>query len=146
LADFLATQRGRWVVLLSVVVLFFVATFVPRIVASVRLAQLPRPATRTDFILAGPGETVDVVFEATTTSSADVLAGSLLEVQSSGSYQRTNQMVRVKYASDTPVVLGSVSDLRPGAVLQVHGRLSDSGGNQIVADRIVLLNGYVSIN
>jgi hypothetical protein len=145
LADFLATQRGRWVVLVSVVALFFVAAIVARVAARVSLTQLPRPTTRTDFLLAGPDETVDVAVEASTTPSADVLAGNLLEEQSFGSYQRTNQVVRVRYASTVPVVLGSVADLRPGTILQVHGRVGGTDGNLIVADKIVILTGNVSV-
>jgi hypothetical protein len=144
-ADFLATQRGRWVVLLSVVALFFVAALVARVAARVSLTQLPRPTTRTDFLMAGPDQTVDVAVEASTSPSADVLAGNLLEEQSFGSYQRTNQVIRVRYVTNTPVVLGSVADLRPGAVFQVHGHVGGTGGNLIVADKIVILTGNVSV-
>jgi hypothetical protein len=145
MSDLIATRRGYLLLFGVVLALVAGALLLPRLIAAERQRQSERPASRADFREAGPGAVVEVAFEIDAPSTSNVLAGPLLEEQSIGTFERTSQPVRVQVTANTPIILGTPADLHPGAIVQVRGTLNGDGTHLIVAQRIVVLTGYVTV-
>ena len=70
--------------------------------------------------------------------------GVVLEKEGENAYRRTNQTMRVSFAKDASVVMGSMNNVSKDAVVHVTGTV---GENQLLQlSRIVILTGYVSVH
>ena len=101
------------------------------------------PQTAQQFALASPGTNMNVALEVTTMPSSILLEGTLLEKNDDGSYSLTSQKARVQWNPSQSVIMGSSSDVKVGAIIQVRGTL---GNNDVLtADQVVILTGFVQI-
>ena len=90
------------------------------------------------------GTLLSIAVEVTATPAPDLLDARLLERQGS-LFMRTLEMVQIRLQPSTQLSMGDKSELLPGAVLQVDAVTRDPGANQLVANRVVILTGYVQV-
>ena len=99
--------------------------------------------SKTQFDGIAVGGQVEVVFEITSMPSDKLLVGNFLEPASDGAYRRTPDTLNITLATDTSIVMGQTSDVKPSAVIQIRGQRSDT--HSLTAQRIVILTGYVTV-
>jgi hypothetical protein len=144
--SWLATRRGR--IFLGVCVLALAAAIAVSLATTGSKKQAaegarmgPAPARSADA-LARPGERVNVAVELDATTGG-VLRGRFLQPAGENAFRRTDRPVEVRWAPGQGVLMGSSGDIRPGAVLQVAGRVGASG--RVEARQLVVLTGYVEV-
>ena len=71
------------------------------------------------------------------------IAAEVLERQTDSIYAGTHAQVRVVLANDAAFVMGHVSDIKPGAIIEAIGTRQDL--TTLRAARIVILTGYVHL-
>jgi hypothetical protein len=101
------------------------------------------PQTAQQFALATPGSQVTVVVEVTDTPSQTQLTGNLLNKNGDGTYSRTGQTVTVKWDPSGSVSMGSSSDVKVGAILQVVGQVD--ANDVLTASQLVILTDVVQL-
>ena len=69
--------------------------------------------------------------------------GKLLEKQDERHYTRTTKDVEARWNKQTAIVMGKVDDIKPGAVVQVTGKVA--ADHSVDAKQIVILTGYVQV-
>lgn len=84
----------------------------------------------------------EVVVEITSLSSDRLIVGNFLE-PTDGAYRRTPDTLSATVTSDTPVMMGQKSDVRPGAIIHIRGRRT--GSHSMMAERIVILTGHIAV-
>ena len=100
--------------------------------------------TAQQFALASPDTTMSVMLQVNSLPTTTLLfEGTLLQKNGDGSYSRTTQRINVLWNPSQSVTMGSNSDLKVGAILQVHGTLGTQ--NVLTADQIIVLTGYVQV-
>lgn len=92
------------------------------------------------------GQLVRVVVKVDQIDSPTVLAAHVATLTSQGAYAATDQQVDVDHPANAQVAMGSSSDLKVGALLQISGTsTTDSQGKKTIhASEIVNLTGFVS--
>lgn len=100
------------------------------------------PQSARQFSAVTPGAKAQIVVEVTGLSSQAVLSGSLLQKNSDSSYSRTSRTVSIAWASAS-IVMGSRSDIKAGAILQVNGVLGKD--DILTAEQIVILTKLVQV-
>lgn len=88
------------------------------------------------------GEEVDVACEVTARLSEYLLEGTLGEPNEREPfrlYRRTEYVLRVHWSEATPVIMGELSQVAPGALLRVRGKRRSE--NEVDAERLVILTG-----
>ena len=69
---------------------------------------------------------------------------TLLRRNRLGDYQRTNTTVTVVWPNPTaPLQMGNARDLKPGAVLEVIGRVGH--GQSVIAAQLIVLTGHLNL-
>ncbi|HEU5377646.1 MAG TPA: hypothetical protein VFV38_19655 [Ktedonobacteraceae bacterium] len=101
------------------------------------------PQTAQQFTLASPGTTMNVALQVTSLPGATLFAGTLLQRNADASYSQTSQSVSVRWNPAQSVTMGNSSDIKVGALLQVHGTLD--ARNLLIADQIVVLTNFIHI-
>jgi hypothetical protein len=91
-----------------------------------------------------PGAQAKFVCQVTSTSTNNLIHGTILAVNSDGSYSPTRQTVSIQWNPSQGVVMGSSQDVRQGAVIQVSGPTDGNGA--VHANQIVILTGYVTVH
>jgi len=99
-------------------------------------------ASAVQFSKLSAGDTAKVVLELTRATS-DTLDGVLLDPQSQTAYSRTATAVHVSFDSSTKVVMGTTSELQPGAVVHVTGTLAKD--RAIQAQQLVIVTAYAKV-
>jgi hypothetical protein len=99
--------------------------------------------TARQFTLASPNARVAIALEVTSLPSSTLLTGALLQKNADGSYTRTAQQATIRW-STTQLVMGSSSDIRVGAILQVSGQMGSDSVLQ--ASQLVVLTGFVQVH
>lgn len=102
----------------------------------------PPPATQAQLTAAAAGQPLSIALEVTE-ARPDGLAGTLLQPDGSGAYQRTTTAVSVALAANVPVQMGRSSDIRPGAVVQVGGVVNTAGG--LDGKQVTILTSVVKL-
>ncbi len=92
---------------------------------------------------ADSGTPLDMVVELTGSSAGDLTA-RLLAKHGDG-YVRSADSLQIHLMPDVKLAMGGRADLRPGAVLQVHGILESSSRRLLDAEQLVFLTGYVKL-
>ena len=102
------------------------------------------PENATQLKSASQGSQATIALEVTSVNANNtLLAGNLLQKNSDGSYTKTQQTDQVQVQNTTSFTMGSSTDMKAGAVLQISGR---TGQNNIVnADQIVVLTNVVHV-
>ena len=90
------------------------------------------------------GNPVDAVFLELSASRRHKLTATLLRRNRLGDYQRTNTTVTVVWPNPTaPLQMGNARDLKPGAVLEVIGRVGH--GQSVIAAQLIVLTGHLNL-
>jgi tetrahydromethanopterin S-methyltransferase subunit A len=92
------------------------------------------------------GEEVDLVCEVTARLSEHLFEGTLGEPSERELfrlYRRTEYVLRVHWSETTPVMMGELSQVAPGALLRVRGRRRAE--NEVDAERLVILTGVARV-
>lgn len=87
---------------------------------------VPKAMTWEQLRLTPLGKPVDLVIEVTAQPEDHLLEGVLAEPAEDDpmrSFRRTGQLLRVRWSSDTQVVMGSPKQFEPGALLRAQGTL-----------------------
>ena len=103
-----------------------------------RRATAMQPATATEEALTAGAEAKVIVRIDDAGLGAHLLAG-----QGEGPYRPTARVLTLTIEDGAPVVMGSRADLRPGAVVQAEGVMSDE--KSLRARKLVILTRYVKI-
>jgi hypothetical protein len=91
-----------------------------------------------------PGKPVNAVFLERSPVERRQLTATLLRREELGNYRRTNTTVTVVWRNPTaPLQMGKARDLKPGAMLQVIGRVGKT--HTVLAARLIVLTGYVNL-
>jgi hypothetical protein len=132
---------GAW---LPLVVLLGLAFAVAAGLYSSRMMVLRKPAAVTEVAARNPGAALDVAAEVTGVSAAGNVSARLL-VKRGDAYARTTDTLEIHLTPGAKFVMGSRGDLKPGAVLQVHGILESAEHKLLDAEQVVFLTGYVKV-
>lgn len=90
-----------------------------------------------------PGTKTKVVVEIRESNPEGTIRGKLLQKKTEEIYTRTTTAVTVLSDSQTKLVMGKRSDLRPAAVVHVIGTIRDD--HSIQAAQLVILTGFVQV-
>lgn len=101
------------------------------------------PQTAQQFALASPGTTMNVALQVISLPGTALFEGTLLQKNDDDSYSQTSQSVSVRWNPSQSVTMGNSSDIKIGALLQVHGTLDTH--NLLIADQIVVLTNFIHI-
>ena len=102
----------------------------------------PPPMTKAQYENAVTGSNVNLVVRVTAANRA-TLTAELLEPVTETSYKTSGTTVKLFYSSDTPIVMGSQSDVKPGAVVFVFAVAT--GRDTADAKKFVVMTPYVSV-
>lgn len=80
----------------------------------------PTPMTAGQFASSMPGQDVILAVRVDTLART-TLDAELLERVSDARYRATGKRVVLYLAAETPVVMGSIADVKPGAIVFVYG-------------------------
>jgi hypothetical protein len=107
-------------------------------------AQMSAPAaiSPSQFATASTGQTVTIAVRVISLQRS-ALRGQLLDPGSGSTYKATSQHADLFLGTGTPIVMGSMQDVKPGAVLVVEGVVT--GRRHADVKRIVVLTGYVKV-
>src|SRR5437016_5413282 len=119
--------RKRWplIALVAILIMAGVAAIIAA-QGAFRNMMNPTSLSKAQFDAVAPGGQVEVVFEITVMPSDKLLVGNFLDPASGGAYRRTADTLNVALAADTSVVMGQLSDVKPGAVIQIRGQRTDA--------------------
>lgn len=134
----------RWPIIILVAILLIaggLAVFAA-LGAFGKMMTMPN-SSKTQFDTLAISDPVQLVFEITSIPSDKQLVGNLVESASDNVYHRTAETLTVTVAPDVNIVMGQTTDIKPGAVIQVQGRRTDT--RSVAAQRIVILTGYVNV-
>ena len=140
---FLSTPRSRWMLLGGLFLLVLVVALLIPLWNRMTSGSAPESAQQLNSVPAGT--TVTIALGVTALPSSDLLTGTLLERNADGLYHRTGKTVQVRWQNSTSIVMGQRQDVHVGAILQVRGRTTASGGSVVDADEIVILTGAVTV-
>jgi hypothetical protein len=101
-------------------------------------------ATQSATLLKAPaGAAVKAVLRLGAPDGTNAYDAEILDGLSGTSYRGTHSNIRVVLDSDTSVVMGAGTDIKPGAVIQASGKMAAL--HTLRAGQIVILTGYVRI-
>lgn len=135
-----APGSGAW---LPVMVLLGLAFAVAAGLYSSRLMVRSAPAAANQIGAADSGTALDVVVEVTGSSAGDITA-RLLDKHGDG-YRRGADSLQLHLVPEVKFMMGGRADLKPGAVLQVHGILESASRRLLDAEQVVFLTGYLKV-
>ena len=134
-----APGSGAW---LPMLVLLGLALAVAAGLLSSRVMMRPAPAAN-GIASAESGAVMDVVVELTGSSAGDLTARSL--IKRGDAYMRADDAMQIHLMPDAKLMMGGRGDLKPGAVLQLHGILESASRRLLDAEQVVFLTGYVKV-
>ena len=132
---------GAWLPL--VVLLGFIFAVAAGLYSS-RMMVMSKPAGAAAIAARNPGAALDVAVEVTGVSPVGDVTASLLGKRGDG-YVRTAGVLKIHLMPEAKFVMGDRGDLKPGAVLQVHGILESAERKLLDAEQVVFLTGYVKV-
>jgi len=131
------TSRGR--LALGLVCAGLVLAVALPVYAMSRMMTGARSASEAQLAASAAGDQVEVAVEVTAVPEDGLFVANVLERSDQGTYRRSSRTLSVRWGSDTSLVMGRASDVRPGAILQARGRIAT--GDFLEADRLVILTG-----
>lgn len=109
-----------------------------------RAAGMRAATTRAASVLnARPGARIDAVARLKANENNNTYSAQLLESSGETTYRETPALIRIALGADTSVLMGSGTDVKPGAVVQASGRMD--GAHVLHASQLVILTGYVRV-
>lgn len=136
-------RRNFGPLLLGIFILAIVAVLVISFSIGRMMMDGSPPQTAQQFAFASPGTDVNIVLQVTTLTTSTLLEGAILQKNGDGSYSRTVQRVNVRWNPSQAMTMGSSSDVKVGAILQVRGTLDAQ--NILASSQMVVLTGYVQV-
>jgi len=134
---------GRWTLMFAVLAALSLTAAITVGRRSMRMSSaMAAAADPSGFTQLAPGTAAQVVIEVTSVSPKQA-DGKLLEREQDDLYKRTGEPVDFTFVDATPVVMGKMADLHPGAVVHVKGTVASD--HRIQAQQIVILTGYVKV-
>lgn len=131
---------GAW---LPMLVLLGLALAVAAGLLSSRMMTRGAPPAANAIGSADSGTPMDMVVELTGSSAGDLTARLL--VKRGDGYRRGLETLQLHLVPEVKLAMGGRADLKPGAVLQVHGILESSSRRLLDAEQVVFLTGYVKV-
>lgn len=101
-----------------------------------------KPLTAAQFAAASAGQMVQIEVRVRTIQRSNVQA-QLLQQTGGRTAKNTGKTIRMFMPESTPVVMGSTSDVVPGAVLYVYGIVTKPG--YVDAKRVVVATRYMTV-
>ena len=89
------------------------------------------------------GDAAKAVVRIDAMPAAGRFSATLLERIDDADYRASADRLALVVAPDTPVVMGAIADLRPGAVAQIGGVLDAARALEV--NKVVILTGYVRV-
>jgi hypothetical protein len=102
----------------------------------------PIPMTPTEFGRAMTGQPVTIVVRVTGFKRTALVA-DLLARQSDSDYKATRTSVNLYFPQDTPIIMGSSSDIKPGAILFVYGVATTPGHADV--KKVVVVTSFIRV-
>lgn|GEM_PF-1607096 len=102
----------------------------------------PIPMTPEQFARATPGQSVQIAVRITSIKRTTLVA-ELLRHENDTLSKATGKQVILYFADGTPIVMGTASDITPGAVLYVYGIVTKS--NNVDVKRAVVDTKFVKV-
>jgi len=138
------TRSGRkaWVAFIAVVVA--VAAFAIWKSASVSRSMAAAAASdERQFSESTPGSKTKFVMEIGEVTVEKIIRGKLLQKKTEELYTRTTTPVRVQSSEKASVVMGTLADVKAGAIVHIAGTVQND--HSVQAEQIVILTGYVKV-
>ena len=110
--------------------------------ASAQMMKPPNPMTRSQFEGASAGEAVQLVVRVVS-RRRDELQAEFLERITDRTYKATGSMLHLYYPDDTPVIMGSSSDVTKGAILFVYGVAT--GKDRADVKNVTVVSKFVNV-
>jgi hypothetical protein len=104
--------------------------------------QPPVPMSPAEFSNATVGQSIKLVVRVATMKRT-ALSAELLSRESDSLYKSTGTIVHLYLPEDTPVIMGSLADVKPGAVLFVYGTATTPGHADV--KKLVAVTTYVKV-
>ena len=104
--------------------------------------QPPIPMSPVEFSNAASGQSIKLVVRVAAVKRT-ALSAELLNRESDSLYRSTGKIVSLYLPEDTPVVMGSLTDVKPGAVLFVYGTATTPGHADV--KKLVAVTAYVKV-
>ena len=127
---------------LAIVALVIVLTYVDGAQAQMMGHTPPVPMTPEQFARATPGQSVQIAVRITSVKRTTLFA-ELLRHESDTISKATGKQVILYFADGTPVIMGTASDIEPGAVLYVYGIVTKQ--NNVDVKRAVVDTRFVKV-
>jgi len=102
----------------------------------------PVPMTAAQFAAAQTGQSVQISVRVISRNRANISA-ELLQHQTASVGKRTGRRVELYFADGTPTIMGSVPDIKPGAILFVYGIVTKPG--HVDVKRLVIDSRFVHV-
>ena len=138
---FLPKPSNRWTLFLLVLLAFLAFA---TMWAGKSMRTKAQAAGSSEFLALQPGQIAKVVLEVTAVPSDHRLTGKLLEKQDETHYTCTSTEVDVNLGRQTPITMGSHTDIRSGAILHVTGIVEEN--HALRASQVVVLTEYVTLS
>jgi hypothetical protein len=135
------TTRGR--LILGLVCAGLVLAVGLPVFAMGRMTMGTPTASEAQVTASAAGDQLEIALEVTAAPDGGPFAATVLERSDQGTYRRSSRALRVRWGSDTSLVMGRVNDIRPGAIVQARGRMGID--DLLEADRLVILTGSVVV-
>jgi hypothetical protein len=127
-----------------IIVLTAAAMLAAALPAQAQMSQAPPvPLQPAEFAQTNPGQNVQIAVRVTRIDRTTIYA-ELLSHTSDTDLKATGKQVVIFFPDGTPVLMGSPSDVAPGAALFVEGVLTTPG--HVDAKRVVVDTKYVTIH
>jgi hypothetical protein len=104
--------------------------------------QPPIPMSPAEFSNAAVGQQIKLVVRVAALKRT-ALSAELLNRESDSLYKGTGKLVSFYLPEDTPFVMGSLADVKPGAVLFLYGTATTPGHADV--KKVVALTAYVKV-
>lgn len=108
-------------------------------------SMMPTVAHAADIKSEPKGTPVEVAVKVIALPSDGFFDGKALEKDGFG-YKQTDEVIHFRLADNATVAMGQRSDIRVGAILSVNAMTASPDQDELEAERVVILTGYVSVN
>jgi len=105
-------------------------------------SMVPEGMSGTAVAKADPSTSARLVMEVLSVGRDGQFSGRVLE-EHGGRFRITSVPVEAQLTAESALMMGSVADIKPHAVLQLAGRFDDS--HRVRVARAVVLTGYVTV-
>lgn len=139
-----AASRATKGMLIAVLALAVVAALVIPGLLLRSMTKMPQSTSISELKATALGSPVEVVIMVNSVAAGDRATGQLLQANADRTYRRMPNVIRIIRSESTRIMMGTLSDIRPGAIIAVRGSRTKEAST-VDASRIVILTGYARI-